>query len=90
MATPVSNDIQTKSDPSYSNPQVQAPPCKELPFDQTDWTKVPASNGITLELCAGIIDNAALTPAEIAKQEVWEECGYNAPLQNFKHVSKFM
>ena len=46
--------------------------------------------GITVELCAGIIDKDNKTPKEIAQAEVLEECGYDVPLCNFKHVLKFL
>ena len=46
--------------------------------------------GITLELCAGIVDKKDKTPKEIAQAEVLEECGYDVPLINFEHVLKFL
>ena len=46
--------------------------------------------GITLELCAGIVDKEDKTPKEIAQAEVMEECGYDVPLCNFEHVLKFL
>ena len=52
-----------------------------------DWSQVPAENGITVELCAGIMDDPKLNPQEIGKQEVFEECGYDVPLENFKFIT---
>jgi len=50
-------------------------------IDQTiDTTKYPPTNGITIELCAGIVDKPSLSLVEIAKEEVIEECGYDVPL----------
>ena len=46
--------------------------------------------GITLELCAGIVDKADKTPKEIAKAEVLEECGFDVPLHHFEHVLTFL
>ena len=46
--------------------------------------------GITLELCAGIVDKKDKTPKEIAQAEVLEECGYDVPLFNFEHILKFL
>ena len=40
-----------------------------------DVDKYPASLGITLELCAGIVDKSK-SLAEIAAEEMLEECGY--------------
>ena len=51
---------------------------------------INAEKGITLELCAGIIDKCDKTPAEIAQLEVLEECGYDTPLENIDHVLTFL
>ncbi len=45
-------------------------------------------NGMTIELCAGIVDKE-LSLAEIAKEEVEEECGYDIPLSNIKKITSF-
>lgn len=50
-----------------------------------DTNKYPASLGIALEICAGIIDKN-LPIEEIAKEEVLEECGYNVELSNLEKV----
>jgi len=52
-----------------------------------DWSQHPASNGFTLELCAGIMHHASLSPAEIGEQEVLEECGYDVPLANLEFIT---
>ena len=62
--------------------------CNEIK-KEIDWTQVPPSLGITIELCAGILDNANLSPKEIAKQEVLEECGYDVPLENFEYIISY-
>ena len=46
----------------------------------------PGSEGITLELCAGICDKA-IPPIEIAMEEVLEECGYKVPKKNIELVT---
>ena len=46
-------------------------------------------DGITLELCAGIIDKAK-TPREIARMEILEECGYNVPLEKVEEVQNVL
>ena len=43
--------------------------------------EIDPNDGITLELCAGIIDKADKTPREIARMEIFEECGYDVPLE---------
>ena len=45
-------------------------------------------NGMTIELCAGIVDKD-LSLAEIAKEEIEEECGYDIPLQNIERITAF-
>lgn len=40
-----------------------------------DTEKYPASLGVTIECCAGIVDKN-LSLAEIASEEILEECGY--------------
>lgn len=53
--------------------------------DTVDVEKYPASLGLTLELCAGIVDkNKSLV--EIAKDELREECGYEAPTSAFQQI----
>uniref|UniRef100_A0A336MRY2 Uridine diphosphate glucose pyrophosphatase NUDT14 n=1 Tax=Culicoides sonorensis TaxID=179676 RepID=A0A336MRY2_CULSO len=50
-----------------------------------DYEKFPPKIGITLELCAGIVDkNKSLK--EIAQEEVLEECGYDVPLDKIEEV----
>lgn len=62
--------------------------CNELQ-GEIDWSKVPASCGVTLELCAGILDDPKLSPKEIAKQEVLEECGYDVPMENLQYIISY-
>lgn len=57
--------------------------CK--PNERVDTTKYPAKLGITLELCAGIVDKK-LPLKEIAKEEVLEECGFDVPLDKIEEV----
>ncbi len=45
-------------------------------------------NGMTVELCAGIVDKE-LSLVEIAKEEVEEECGYDIPLSNIEKITSF-
>ena len=48
----------------------------------------PFSEGVTYELCAGIIDkNVSL--ASLMKQEILEECGYNVPEEKLQEVVSF-
>lgn len=45
-------------------------------------------NGMTIELCAGIVDKE-LSLAEIVREEVEEECGYDIPLSNIQKITSF-
>ncbi len=45
-------------------------------------------NGMTIELCAGIVDKA-LSLKEIAKEEIEEECGYSVPLEKIEKITSF-
>lgn len=53
--------------------------------DKIDLIKYPAKLGITLELCAGIVDKN-LPINEIAREEVLEECGFNVPVDRLEEV----
>ncbi|XP_062594508.1 uridine diphosphate glucose pyrophosphatase NUDT14-like isoform X2 [Saccostrea cucullata] len=53
-----------------------------------DSDKYPGSLGITYELCAGLIDKD-VSPAEIAKMEILEECGFDVPLDSIEHVTSY-
>jgi len=45
-------------------------------------------DGMTIELCAGIVDkNLSLT--EIAMEEIEEECGYKVPVEQIQNITSF-
>ena len=44
--------------------------------------------GMSLELCAGIVDKD-LSLQEIAREEIEEECGYAVPLENIEKITSF-
>ncbi len=46
------------------------------------------NNGMMYELCAGIVDKDA-SNAQIAKEEVLEECGYNIAVDTLEKISSF-
>ncbi|ODM88018.1 Uridine diphosphate glucose pyrophosphatase [Orchesella cincta] len=60
----------------------------EVEGQSVDWDKVSPNLGITLELCAGIVDET-LNLNEIVKKEVLEECGYEIPSENFQRVTSY-
>ena len=53
-----------------------------------DNEKYPGRLGVTLELCPGIVDKQKPL-AEIAQEEVLEECGYQVPLDNIGKVTSY-
>lgn len=46
------------------------------------------TDGYMYELCAGIIDKK-LPDIEIAKEEIFEECGYDVPLKSLCKITSF-
>lgn len=50
---------------------------------------LPASAGVTYELCAGLVDKPNLSLEEIARQEVLEECGYDVPASKLKKITSY-
>lgn len=55
---------------------------------EIDVQKYPPHLGITLEVCGGIVDKH-LSVAEIAKEEILEECGYEVPLTSLQKISSY-
>jgi len=45
-------------------------------------------NGLTVELCAGIVDKE-LSLEKIAKEEIEEECGYDVPFEKIEKITSF-
>lgn len=52
-----------------------------------DTCKYPPGNGITIELCAGIVDKN-LSLIDIAKEEILEECGYDVPVCSLQLIGE--
>ena len=46
-------------------------------------------DGMTIELCAGIIDKEK-SLEQIAKEEIEEECGFCVPVQNIERITKVL
>lgn len=53
---------------------------------EIDVKKYPAELGITIELCAGIVDKNLPLP-EIAAEEIYEECGYKIDAKLLEQVA---
>lgn len=57
--------------------------------DEIDVKCYPATLGLTLELCAGIVDKDK-SLVEIAREELREECGYEAPISAFEQITTYL
>ncbi|XP_078034992.1 uridine diphosphate glucose pyrophosphatase NUDT14 [Augochlora pura] len=53
-----------------------------------DLEKYPPELGLTLEICAGIVDKDK-SLVEIARDELREECGYEAPAEDMQLINTF-
>ena len=53
-----------------------------------DHTKYPGSLGLTYELCAGIVDKKK-SVAEIAQEEILEECGYKVQADSLQRITGY-
>ena len=45
--------------------------------------------GMTVELCAGLLDKPDLSPEEVALEEIEEECGYRVPPAELERITSF-
>jgi UDP-sugar diphosphatase len=45
-------------------------------------------NGETVELCAGLVDKET-SLEQIAREEIYEECGYDVPLEAIERITSF-
>ncbi|XP_063231205.1 uridine diphosphate glucose pyrophosphatase NUDT14-like [Bacillus rossius redtenbacheri] len=53
--------------------------------DSVDTSRFPGERGITVELCAGIVDKD-VSLEETARLEVLEECGYSVPASSLERI----
>lgn len=56
--------------------------------EKMNLAKYPIHLGITIELCAGIVDKSK-SLVEIAKDEILEECGYNIAVERIEEVMTY-
>ncbi|KRG02069.1 uncharacterized protein Dmoj_GI26235 [Drosophila mojavensis] len=61
---------------------------RELPKEDIDLMQYPYELGMTLESCAGMVDKDK-SLAEIAREEIFEECGYDVPVEKLEHVFEY-
>ncbi|XP_068157227.1 uridine diphosphate glucose pyrophosphatase NUDT14-like [Drosophila tropicalis] len=60
----------------------------KVPEGEVDLQKFSPDLGVTLELCAGLVDKD-MSLEEIAREEVLEECGYNVDAASMQLVYKY-
>ena len=46
-------------------------------------------DGMTIELCAGLLDKEGLSPEEVAVEEIEEECGYRIQKSLLRRITSF-
>jgi len=46
-------------------------------------------DGMTVELCAGLLDKEGLPPEAVAVEEIEEECGYRVPSDALRKITSF-
>jgi UDP-sugar diphosphatase len=44
---------------------------------------------VTVELCAGLVDQPGLSLEEVACKEAWEECGYRLVPSDLRQVATY-
>jgi len=65
------------------------PENKNKLFNDVDWSCYPVSLGETIELCAGIVDKD-LPLADVAREEIMEECGYSVNVDSIRQISGYV
>lgn len=50
--------------------------------------KYPVSSAFTYELCGGTVDKSK-PHIEIAREEIFEECGYNVPIERIEFIMTY-
>ncbi|KAI8514706.1 Nudix hydrolase 14, chloroplastic, partial [Branchiostoma belcheri] len=58
------------------------------PEEKSGVQTLPGSQGVTYELCAGIVDKD-VSLKEIAQSEILEEVGFQVPLEKIEEVTSY-
>lgn len=69
-------------------PSPESPESKDEQTTAQSIQYCPGSEGLTFELCAGIVDKST-SLEQIAKEELLEETGYDVPLENIQKVTDY-
>ncbi|KAF2357117.1 Nucleoside diphosphate pyrophosphatase [Trinorchestia longiramus] len=72
------NVTEASGSESRSTQTQNVPACKSLPA-------LSGEHGVTIELCAGVVDKDDELK-QIAKEEVFEECGYDVKLEDLEEI----
>lgn len=60
------------------------------PLNEIKFCDYQLSIGMTIELCAGLMDKAMHSPLQTIQEEILEECGYNVPKNKIKQIKQLM
>lgn len=80
--------LNTKRKGSDDGSSVKQPSEDYVPVEDLSTIFTPASSGMTYELCAGVVDSDS-SYEQITKEEIYEECGYDVPLNCIEKVTSY-
>lgn len=72
----------------HQKPEAEGSEVRIMEEDATLPLTAPAVEGVTYELCAGIVDKNISLKC-LAKQEILEECGYDVPEDKIQRITSF-
>lgn len=82
-----STPLNKKRKGDSGNP-VKQPSEAYVPVEDLSTVFTPSSNGMTYELCAGVVDSDN-SYEQITKEEILEECGYDVPLNCIEKITSY-
>uniref|UniRef100_A0A914HJJ5 Nudix hydrolase domain-containing protein n=1 Tax=Globodera rostochiensis TaxID=31243 RepID=A0A914HJJ5_GLORO len=59
-------------------------------FDDIRWESYPIQRGLTVELCAGGVDEPGKSPLYHIQKEILEECGYRLPESSIRPIHSYV
>lgn len=80
--------LNKKQKGNNGNPVKQASNEEYVAVDDLSTIFAPANTGITYELCAGVVDSDS-NYEQITKEEIFEECGYDVPLNCIEKITSY-
>ena len=85
---PVFNTPLNKKRKVDSGSAVKEPSEDYVAVEDLSTVFTPGSSGMTYELCAGVVDSEN-SYEQITKEEIFEECGYNVPLNCIEKITSY-